>query len=567
MWLSKWPPWFTATLLTAGVSYVSGFLLPRQADTGSPFDWSAITPSADLQYHDCYGGYKCARLEVPLDWSQPNSTARAAIAILTLPAAFLLGLGERTRGVIDREKHFEILAFDPRGVGMSTPSADCYRNTFSRVADTLQNMDAAMPPVASSDLGLKLRYSAAESLGKLCAQTAAGPDSIFAHMSTASVARDMLEIVERVDELRRSGKKGSGSDKAQRSSPLLQFFGISYGTMLGNTFASMFPDRVGRMVLDGIVDADDYISGNYLTTIADAEKTIDQFYKTCFDAGASCPLRQKGDKGPADLRRRVDALIRSLEEELAPAVHDGRYRLVTSFQVRDTIRLCLYDPLNQYEYLAAALASSVAGNHSLLLQGPTANPFLRDEACQAPDTADPPAAYSWAYEAAVGVFCGDTYASAGARNLSWARDAVRQQAEVSFTTGEVWSRLLLSCAGWEFEPKYAFRGPFGGRAPLLILSNWSDHATPLRNAYALAELHRGSAVLVQEAAGHTTLFAAQSECIARAIREYFATGKLPQKGATYTSTFACAPCGFQDPEPGSETISPHAERRNNWGDD
>lgn len=278
---SKWPLCSSAILLAAGASCVSGFLLPRQAGPGSPFDWSAITPSADLKYHDCYGGYKCARLEVPLDWSRPNSTSRAAIAIMTLPAAvpesdpsfggtvlfnpggpgnsaieFLLGLGERVRAVVDGEKHFEIIAFDPRGVGMSTPSADCYRNTFNRVADTLQNMDAAMPPVASSDLGLKLRYSAAESLSQLCAQTVPGPDSIFAHMSTASVARDMLEIVERVDELRTGGKNGTNSANAK-----LQFFGISYGTMLGNTFASMFPDRVGRMALDGIVDADDYLSG------------------------------------------------------------------------------------------------------------------------------------------------------------------------------------------------------------------------------------------------------------------------------------------------------------------
>ncbi|KAK4247476.1 Tripeptidyl aminopeptidase [Corynascus novoguineensis] len=574
--------WSVATLLTAGASAI---LFPRQADAGSPFDWSSITPSPDLQYQDCYGGYKCARLEVPLDWSQPNSTARAAIAILTIPVSvpendpsfggtllfnpggpgnsaieFSLALGEQIRAVVDGEKHFEILAFDPRGVGMSTPSADCYHNTFNRVADTLQNMDAAMPPVAASDLGLQLRYSAAEALSKLCAQTAPGPDSIFAHMSTASVARDMLEIVERVDELRQTTQKRANSDKADRTDPLLQFYGISYGTMLGNTFASMFPDRIGRMVLDGIVDADDYLSGKVLTTIADAEKTIDQFYKTCYDAGDSCPLRQKGDKGPSDLRKRVDALLRSLEEEPVATVQDGRYRLVTSFQLRDTIRLCLYDPLSQYEYLAATLASSVAGDYSLLLQGPTVNPFLKEQACMAPDSGDPPAAYSWAYEAAVGVFCGDSYASAGKRNVSWAREAVRQQAKVSFTTGEVWSRLMLSCAGWEFDPKYAFHGPFGspapprsksdgtiGQAPLLILSNRYDHATPLRNAYALSKQHGGSSVVVQEAVGHTTLLSAQSACMARLIQDYYATGKVPRNGTTckpdYAAQIPSKPCG------------------------
>jgi hypothetical protein len=226
-------------------------------------------------------------------------------------------------------------------------------------------------------------------------------------------------------------------------------------------------------------------------------------------------------------------------------VHNKRYHLITSFQIRDTIRLCLYDPLGQYEYLAATLAGSLAGNFSLLLQGPTVNPFLQNEACQTPDSANPPASYTWAYEAAVGVFCGDTFASAGNRNLSWAREAVRMQAQRSFTTGEVWSRLLLSCAGWAFNPEYAFHGPFGSpapgvgphddrtpAAPLLILSNRYDHATPLNSAYAVSGKHRGSAVIVQEATGHTTLLASQSECLARHIRAYFAFGKVPANGTS-----------------------------------
>jgi autophagy-related protein 17 len=263
----------------------SAFLLPRQT-SDSTFAWATITPSEDLQYHDCYGTYKCARLQVPLDWSQTNSSTQAAIAILTLPATvpendpsfggtilinpggpgnsgveFLLAMSNRLRAIFDGEKHFELLAFDPRGVAMSTPGADCYHERFNRVADTLQNMDAAMPPVALSDLGLQLRYSAAEGLSQLCAETAPGTHSIFSHMSTASVARDMLEIIDRVDELRRTKLNRASSGQAGHEKPRLQFYGISYGSMLGNTFASMFPSRVGRMVIDGIVDPEDYLSG------------------------------------------------------------------------------------------------------------------------------------------------------------------------------------------------------------------------------------------------------------------------------------------------------------------
>lgn len=248
----------------------------------SQFNWASITPSAKLQYHDCYDGHKCARLEVPLDWKDPNKgngTSKASIAIVTLPATVseddpnfggtilinpggpggsgtetVLQSGAYLQTVVDGDKHYEILGFDPRGVGMSTPFGDCYRNDFNRASDALQK--GGIPPAFPDSTGLKLYYEASKGTSDLC--VGLGPESIFSYMSTASVARDMLEIVDRVDELRQQTSKAHQS-KDSKELPRLQYLGFSYGTYLGNTFASMFPGRVGRMVLDGIVDADDYI--------------------------------------------------------------------------------------------------------------------------------------------------------------------------------------------------------------------------------------------------------------------------------------------------------------------
>lgn len=261
-----------------------GPLLLGQRQLPEAFDWESITPTRDLRYHDCYGVFKCARLKVPLDWNRSNQSSCAgpsnwaAIAITTLPATvakddpsyggpvlinpggpggsgteMALITGPYLQAILDGERHYEIVGFDPRGNGYSTPTADCFENEFNRAADTLRK--EGLPPIMSSAEALNINYQASKGHAELCAE--AGPDSIFAHMSTASVARDMLEFVEQDDALKRKSTNTSASDGL----PRLQYIGLSYGTVLGNTFVSMFPGRVERIVLDGVADADDFISG------------------------------------------------------------------------------------------------------------------------------------------------------------------------------------------------------------------------------------------------------------------------------------------------------------------
>lgn len=275
-----------ATCVTLLPTSAFGLFHRRESETPS-FDWSSVTPSKHLKYHDCHNGYKCARLIVPLDWSKhANSTGlcasqNAIIAIVTLPATvpdtdpshggtilinpggpsglgteMALVYGHYLQNIVDGDRHYEILGFDPRGMGLSTPFADCYNNNnFKRAADSFRN--EAMPPITLGENALNAHYQVYKGIGDLCAES--GPNSIFEHMSTASVARDMLAIVDRVEELRYGGT--NGTDSEDREKPRLQYIGLSYGTVLGNTFASMFPGRVGRMVLDGVADAVDYTHG------------------------------------------------------------------------------------------------------------------------------------------------------------------------------------------------------------------------------------------------------------------------------------------------------------------
>jgi len=271
------------------------------ATATAEFQWADIEPTADLRYHACYDGYQCARLKVPLDWLDPNNTATAAIAITVLPATvpvtdpsfagtilsnpggpggsgvnFVQRLGPHLQKIIDRpaggakpERHYEILSFDPRGVANTVPRIDCLEgDPIAR--DSLELMARDMGNLDVSPDALRRNYAMYQALGSLCDRNAR---EALPFVTTASVARDMVEIVDRVEELRKKEKaearRSIGGEEAQR--PLgreaaeggdvarIQYIGFSYGTILGNAFASMFPGRVGRVIVDGVDDITDYM--------------------------------------------------------------------------------------------------------------------------------------------------------------------------------------------------------------------------------------------------------------------------------------------------------------------
>jgi pimeloyl-ACP methyl ester carboxylesterase len=252
------------------------------------FDWHAVKPSSSLIYHDCFGEFKCARLEVPLDWQDTSNTVNntVSIAILKLPAIvpdsdpsfggsiitnpggpggsgvyYVLREGNLIRGLVDGRKKYEIVSFDPRGVGFSTPLADCYGNLVARRTALLETR--ALGAFDENPM-LGRHYARIAGWGKLCGNIdiRAGKSSILKHLSTAAVARDMVEIVDRIEELRdKEFVKENLTNPLKMDIPRIQYLGFSYGTVLGNYFASMFPGRVGRMILDAVVDSQDYAEG------------------------------------------------------------------------------------------------------------------------------------------------------------------------------------------------------------------------------------------------------------------------------------------------------------------
>ncbi len=192
---------------------------------------------------------------------------------------FLLGAGALIQAMADGNKKFEILSFDPRGVGRTTPSADCYRNEYARGNGLI--MERAIGTLGAGEAVLKRKLAQAKGFAEMCAKRGRA-DDVRNFMSTTSVARDMAKIVDELHVLRHAhdADQDQGDTDArvelrsekQETSARLNYWGWSYGTDLGNYFASMFPGRVERMILEGVQDVRDYADGVRVSTPSTASE-------------------------------------------------------------------------------------------------------------------------------------------------------------------------------------------------------------------------------------------------------------------------------------------------------
>ncbi|TQV99911.1 hypothetical protein V2A60_005332 [Cordyceps javanica] len=597
---------------TAAAAALAGFATLAHAqqvaagDAASSFDWDNLPPSTVLSYRSCYDEYECARLTVPMDWQNETDPRVVVLAVIRLPAVVPAsdpafggtvitnpggpgasgvdsvrgpGGARKLRDALDEpgRRHYEILSFDPRGVGNSWPRANCLPgNDLARGALAYEErgvgvLDGSEPSAVPRVLGLYRSF-----LQRCAAESAAGTPGaeVMGFLSTPSVARDMVHIVDKIDQhldAEAAAKVGEGKRKepghlqlrrradGDKDVPRLQYVGSSYGTALGNYFASLFPERVGRLILDGVVDVQDYSSGpGWLTSTVDADNITSRFYTGCHAAGESaCPLAQPGDKSGADIQARVDAFTDALADApLAVAAPGGGVSALTAADMRAAAAVTSYAPGTYFQPLAASLAALLGGNATAfvqLLDALGAFPHLR-EACAAGgrDSLDVPVLQLTVNEASIATRCADG-ADVTGKDLPWWRDYVAGQGRTSATFGGFWSKIRLPCAGFRFPRNWSFDGPFttpryettpDGRpvkgkpaAPLLFLSNRLDPVTPLRSARKMAASHPGAALVVQESMGHCALQAANSECTNAIAREYMATGKVPSTETVCPSDF------------------------------
>ena len=433
-------------------------------------------------------------------------------------------------------RYYDIVGIDPRGVGFSQPLASCFGSDLERAEWDLRS--AAMGILGSSDTAVSNVLGKWRAYGLACEnllQSENTSDNIMPFITTASTARDMITFVDAYTEWREaeSGRtlerRVHNIHRRDDEKEQVQYIGYSWGTFLGMTFVSMFPDRTGRLVLDAVVDTDDYINALWSVSVYDSEKTVSWFYSSCAEAGPDLCSLAKPNSSAEDIRTRVESILGYLYQN--PVASTGTIpNLLTWSDVRGVQMTDIYQPK-----LWGELATTLAA-----LENATSSPI----AAAAADANYPvPGNISTPFQnaaAQAGIACGDAFPNDNENfTLADAQAHWEYLQAISPTLAATFVPLRYMCAAWPARALYAYRGPFGSSAdsgvpPPLFVANTADPVTPIRSARKMVQRFSGARLLTLDMPGHSSL-ALASTCREEKVRAYLQRGEMPEEG------FVCQP--------------------------
>jgi pimeloyl-ACP methyl ester carboxylesterase len=460
------------------------------------------TQKVDWQLCPSSSSHQCATIEVPVDYTKPQGD-RFTLALRKVPAkdpskrvgSLLVNPGgpgvsgvqfaQTASGSFtpDVLAAYDVVGFDPRGIGKSDP-VDC-------LSDSDMDMLFRNDPTPDSAAERAQVRSSVDGITERCA--AKGGDRAR-HMSTTEVARDMDIIRVLV-----------GDEK-------LNFFGGSYGTFLGALYADLFPKQVGRMVLDSAMSPNQTDAQEMSYDIQGFESSMGAFLDWCV-ARSDCALGQ--DKDAA--RQKLVALLDKAEADGLATSRPGLSRIGEGW-VSFAIFMCLYsdqlwDPLNQ------ALTEAITeGKGDLFVR--IASAYTE----RSPSGKYSPSSY---LQAMLPVRCADWPRSPDTP----ARVAAERKAQADHP---LWARmtgdLYDNCRTWPGAgrtPKGTTLG--AGAAPILVIGNQRDPATPIGGTKQLAKDLASGVLLTSDHDGHGT-YHAGNQCVDDAVDGYLLRGTPPPDG-------------------------------------
>ena len=235
----------------------------------------------------------------------------------------------------------------------------------------------------------------------------------------------------------------------------------------------MFPDRVGRMVLDGVVDALDYSRTRWSRNLQDTELVMQSFYQSCFDAGPSCPLYDV--HGPESIKDLVEASLAQLYLDPIPVGSD----IITYSILKELFFKALYTPLKSFPEMASMIVGMQQGNYTEILSYMHSNEQLECPLSNATETvsASPysPEGYDFGDDVQTAILCGDGDDVTDSTLADFV-DYLDMLELQSPWVGSIWAGIHLGCIGWAKHPKWRFAGPFEGNTshPILWIGNRAD---------------------------------------------------------------------------------------------
>ena len=443
---------------------------------------------------------QCANVKVPLDYKKPGGKA-ITVAMAKLPAKggkpigslfvnpggpgssgiLMLSYVDRafSKDVIDK---YDIIGFDPRGVGSSTP-VDCIDDReMAKVLDSDFDME--------TEAGRRAQKAQAKKIAEGCKKKSG---ELLAHVGTEPAARDM-------DVLR--GLVGDGK---------LNYLGFSYGTQLGGAYADLFPKKVGRMVLDGAVDSQlSFLRMNYEQAFG-YKKLFEGYAERCVKAG-NCSLGSSVDAAKKKMRALLDqARVKPFKtsDPNRPLNQTMLHSAVTSLLEQDA----------DWSKLDQAFDQLIKQNDGSL--------FLKlFDVSTGRDGDEVSSSRTEAYWA---INCADYAQESEADYLKYAKKLKREAPAIGAFSAQDTVAFYM-CAELPHHPK-SNPGPYRakGSAPIVVIGTRHDPATPYHWAQALHKTLENSVLLTWEGEGHAA-YATAGSCIQSPVDKYLLTGEVPKDG-------------------------------------
>ena len=509
-----------ALLLVVGLVVsggVLGLLAALQTDEGSPNGSRSVAPTSTpapsatvapssglapfyeqrLRWQPCGTAAECALLTVPLDYRSPDGDT-IDLAVLRMPAldpdarigSMVVNPGgpgapgtsyaaqaEQVFGqpLLDR---FDIVGFDPRGTGSSSP-VDCLSD------DQLDDYIATDPdPDTAAERAAFIDWT--DAIGAGCVERSG---DLARHITTVEAARD-------IDILR-----------AALGEATLTYFGASYGTKLGATYADLFPDKVGRLVLDGAVGLSIGSRELSLQQAEGFETALRAYVANCVEE-TDCFLGDSVDAGIDRIRQFIDAVDADpLPTDTARELQVGNafYGIVAPLYNRD-----------YWFILSQALRLGLNGDGSVLLR---LSDLYTSRGTNGYDDNSTEALYA--------INCLDDPSALAPDEVD---GQVARFEEASPTFGRVFAWGLAGCAGIEAQSTEEPRTITGaGAPPIVVVGTSRDPATPYAWAVSLAEQLESGVLVSRDGDGHTG-YNAGNGCVDTAIEDYLIDGTVPRDG-------------------------------------
>ena len=442
----------------------------------------------EIDWERCFGQAECARILVPQNYDDPDGKSTEIAVTRTLatdpanrigtlfvnPGGPGFGAAFYVESLIDfgpleLSQRFDIVGIDPRGTGSSN-AIDCNSDWEEDLNESLTLDDGL-----ADDIDLVIDDF--EAMGAECVDEY-GVD-FLASITTENLARDHEAV------------------RILLGDEPMNFLGASYGTTLGSVYATMFPDNIRTLVLDGAVLPDAGFLA--LDEVTDIEVQLERLEASC-EAWADCPL-------PGGWISALDELEATLEK--------GPIGPLTLGEFYNTVGVPISAPTWMSD-IAFGMADALNGDGQTLA---SLSDFLLTPL---PGTGNP-AEYSGSLEA---IHCAD--------GIEWFQvdsSELLSVAEESFAAYPDFGPLIgIPCDLWPVEGDGLPAIDYRGDAPVLVIGNTGDAITPLRYAVEMAEAFGDQArLLTWDATGHTA-FAFGSSCVDDLTLEYLIDLTLPEEG-------------------------------------